>query len=289
MQEYYARGEERDRLAAGVGALEFLRTTEILQRHLPDAPAAVADIGGGPGRYTFWLADRGYSVRHRDLVHRHVEQVADERAGRDIETAVADARSLDLADGSVDAVLLLGPIYHLARRDDRLRALTEAGRIVKPGGAVFVAAITRWATRIHGLLVERISRDLPHAVDLIDEVERTGRLLPLHAGGFTGNSHRPRQLAAEVRSAGLDLVDLVAVEGPASVLGDLSERLDDPVDRAVVLEAARALERVPELMGVGPHLVATARRPARPNAGVPARSAAHLRSAGARTTSGHRT
>jgi hypothetical protein len=60
-----------------------------------------------------------------------------------------------------------------------------------------------------------------------------------------------------VRDAGLAVVDLVSVEGPASLLGDLAERLDDPVARAVVLDAARAAERVPELLGIGPHLLAT--------------------------------
>lgn len=264
MQDYYARGEERDRLASGCGVLEFLRSTEIILRHLPEPPAVVADIGGGPGRYAFWLADRGYSVQHRDVVPLHVEQVMTTRAGPSVETALADARALDLGDGSVDAVLLLGPMYHLARRRDRVLALAEAGRILRPGGPIFVAVITRWASRLDGLLIQRMYRDLPHALELIDDAERTGQVPPLHQAAFTGNTHRPRQLASEIRSAGLELVDLVAVEGPAAMLGDLEARLDDPVDRAVVLDSARALERVPELMGIGPHLLATARRsPAR--------------------------
>lgn len=261
VQEYYALGQERDRLAAGVGALEFIRTVEIIEGHLPEPPCVVADIGGGPGRYAFWLADRGYRVRHRDIAPLHIEQVSGDTAGRDVETALADARDLDLADASVDAVLLFGPMYHLSRRSDRLRALGEARRIVKPGGPIFVAAISRWAARLHGILHDRLYRDYPGALDEIDELERTGHAPPLFPGSFTGYGHRPRQLAAEVRSVGLDVVDLVAVEGPASLLDDLAARLDDPADRGVVLEAARGLEHVPELMGIGPHLLATARRP----------------------------
>ena len=60
--------------------------------------------------------------------------------------------------------------------------------------------------------------------------------------------------------AGLAIADLVSVEGPAFLLADLAERLDDPAARAVVLDSARALERVPELLGIGPHLRATAIR-----------------------------
>src|SRR5262249_800288 len=59
---YYARGVERDRLAAGQGALELARTQALLERYLPPPPAVVADVGGGPGRYAVWLAERGYRV-----------------------------------------------------------------------------------------------------------------------------------------------------------------------------------------------------------------------------------
>src|SRR5919106_917943 len=75
MRAYYEQGKERDRLAGSKGALEFERTTEILQRRMPPAPAAVADIGGGPGRYALWLAELGYTVQHRDLMDLHVDQL----------------------------------------------------------------------------------------------------------------------------------------------------------------------------------------------------------------------
>jgi cytosine/adenosine deaminase-related metal-dependent hydrolase len=84
---------------------------------------------------------------------------------------------------------------------------------------------------------------------------------PLFPGDFNGYCHRPRQLTAELNAAGLELVDLVALEGPAYLLADLNDRTADDRARAVVLETARALERVPELLGVSPHLLATTRRP----------------------------
>jgi hypothetical protein len=67
---HYSRGEERDRLSAGRGLLEFTRTTEIILRFLPAAPALVADIGGGPGRYALWLARLGFRVEHSRAVER---------------------------------------------------------------------------------------------------------------------------------------------------------------------------------------------------------------------------
>ena len=204
LHEHYARGEERGRLAEGHGRLEFARSTEIILRRLPAAPALVADIGGGPGRYALWLAGLGYRVEHRDLVPLHVRQLREDADGiAGLRMAVSDARDLDLADASVDAVLLLGPLYHLRRRAERVRALGEARRVVRPGGPVFVAAISRWAPRIDGVLLSRLYQTYPHMPELVGQVERTGQLPPLGPGSFSGFCHRPAQLRAELRAAGL--------------------------------------------------------------------------------------
>lgn len=111
LHAYYARGEEQARLRSGAGLVEFERTCEIVLRHLPAAPSTLADVGGGPGEYAVWLAKRGHTVLHRDVVPSHVDQVKDAAAaaGVEVDAEVADARRLDLPDDTVDAFLLLGP------------------------------------------------------------------------------------------------------------------------------------------------------------------------------------
>jgi hypothetical protein len=141
-------------------------------------------------------------------------------------------------------------------------AIGEAARILRPGGLLFAAAISRWVVRIDGIIGARIYRKDAVVLDLIDEAERTGFLPPLYAGGFTAYMHRPADLRAELTAADLEVNDLVSVEGPALILPDLDDRLADPVDRAAILDGARALESVPELVGFGPHLLATAVRSA---------------------------
>jgi SAM-dependent methyltransferase len=266
LHQHYEKGGERDRLDDRVGQVEYARTIEVVRRHLPSPPAVVADVGGGPGRYALWLGGEGYEVVHRDVVPLHVSQLdADARSqALTISTAVGDARSLDLDDMSVDAVLLLGPLYHLTSRADRVQALREANRVVKPGGPVFAAAVSRWALRLQGELVARLGDAVPAIQDHVDRVERTGVLDTLFPGSFSGYCHRPGQLRAELRAAGLRVVDVVSLEGLAFALGDLEERMSRPESRALVLDAARAIERVPELLGIGPHLLATARRPQSP-------------------------
>src|SRR5258708_24209493 len=100
----------------------------------------------------------------------------------------------------------------------------------------------------------------PEAEPLLGVSERTGRLTPLFRGSFSGYTHRPAQLRAEVAASGLRLVDLVCVEDPAFLLDDLGERMADEQDRRGGMETPRALERGPELMGLGRDLLAAAER-----------------------------
>jgi SAM-dependent methyltransferase len=241
--------------------LERQRTEELVRRHLPPAPATVADVGGGPGAYSLWLAASGYSVIHRDLSPLHVRQASEaaSAAGLLIDSSVADARHLDLPDGSVDAVLLLGPLYHLHDRDHRLNCWREARRILRPGGVVFAAAISRWATLLDGSLVKRLSLTYDNFDAALDRVLATGCLDPLEPGGFAAYTHRPDEFMAEAEEAGFIAAPPVAIEGPGYYMLDVEERHADRLAWDEVLDAARRIEGVPELVGIGPHLLITAR------------------------------
>ena len=261
---YYATGVEQPRLSSGPGLVELTRTQELLERHLPPTPARVADVGSGPGVYSLWLAERGYQVTARDLMPLHVAQLrtAAERCGLTIQAEVADARRLDLPDGAFETVLLFGPLYHLQERAGRLQALREATRIVVPGGVVIVVAISRWAVVLDGLLRLRLSETDPGFLPVVDEAVRTGRLTPLQPGGFSGYCHRPADLQAEVAEAGLREMTLLSIEGPGAYLVDVDERWATAAGRELVLDVARRLEAVPELAGMGSHLMLVAERPA---------------------------
>ncbi len=261
MAVHYQAGGEQGRLDDGaLGTVEFLRTTELIEPFLPPAASVIADIGGGPGRYALWLAEAGHRVEHRDLMPLHVDQLrVAVPVGSDVRSAVGDARRLDLADASVDAVLLLGPLYHLEARQDRVQALAEARRIGRPGAPVFVAAISRWAPRLHGFLADRLYERVADLAPMIDRLERNGRLPPLFPGSFTGYLHRPGELRSEVQEAGLTVEDIAGVEGLAFALADLDQRMATDVGRSAVLESARALQHVPELLGMNPHFLLRAR------------------------------
>jgi SAM-dependent methyltransferase len=127
---YEVAYSEADRLTRSPqGQAEFLRTQELLRRLLPAPPAIVLDVGGGPGTHARWLAVDGYAVHLIDLVPGHARAARDTADGDALLSAsVGDARRLPARSGVADAVLMLGPLYHLTERADRVRALREAGR-----------------------------------------------------------------------------------------------------------------------------------------------------------------
>jgi ubiquinone/menaquinone biosynthesis C-methylase UbiE len=256
---HYEQTREDERLR-GLGELELCRTQEVLRRHLGPPAQRILDVGGGPGAHARWLIEEGHRVHLIDLSPRHVELAVRDLAASGLTAEVGDARQLPQRDGSVDAVLLLGPLYHLQRRDERVAALREARRVVVPGGIVAAAAISRFASLFDGL-----ARGF-----LFDEAFRSIVGRDLESGCHenpenrpdwftTAYFHHPSELAGETVAAGLQLVELVGIEGLAGWLPGLEERWRDDADRGVILESARLIEAQPELLGLSAHLLAVAR------------------------------
>jgi SAM-dependent methyltransferase len=259
--DYYERGGERDRLSAGTGRLEFLRTWDVLTRTLPPAPAEILDVGGATGVYARPLAEAGHTVRVVDPVPSHVAAAA---ALPGVTAVVGDARDLPAPDAGADAVLLLGPLYHLADRVDRVAAWREAARVVRPGGVVVGAVISRFASLLDGV-VKGYYAD-PAFVSIVERAMDDG--VHRNVGGesrwFTSAYfHRPEEPAAEAVEAGLTGVRTVAVEGPYWMTGPrLTEFLADPRLTRIMLDMLRRIEDEPSIFGASSHLLTIARRSA---------------------------
>jgi SAM-dependent methyltransferase len=250
--EYYERGNEQHRLR-GESRLEFVRTQELLARFLPPAPAAVLDVGGGPGAYAAWLSDLGYDVRLLDPIELHVTQARD----LGVTASLGDARALPFDDGTAGAVLLLGPLYHLPDAEDRLRALVEARRVLRRGGVLAAAAITRFASTIDGLLKGYMAS--PEFEQIVGRVLRDGQ----HANPdrddrwfTTAYFHLPDELRDEIRGAGFEPRGVYGIEGPGAWLPDIDGWLDEPDRRGALLRAIARVETEPSMLGASPHLLA---------------------------------
>jgi SAM-dependent methyltransferase len=158
-------------------------------------------------------------------------------------------------------VLLLGPLYHLVDQRDRLTALGEALRVLRPGGVLVAAAISRWGSALDGLARE-LFRDADFARiverDLVDGQHRNPTP---HLDYFTtAYFHRPEELRQEVSETGFDVDAVYGVEGPAWILPDLMERWGDTARREMVLDVARKLESEPSVVGCSAHILAVGRK-----------------------------
>ena len=200
-----------------------------------------------------WLAADGYQVQLVDPVAEHFDQA---RAIVGVKASVGDARALTMADSSVDAALLLGPLYHLVDERDRGRALAEAMRVTRPGGLVAAAAISRYAALLELAALGELDADTgSHVASLIetginDDPERF----------TTAYFHRPEQLAAELTGAGLSDVTVFGVEGPSAPALDIAglSRIAELMPSAV--RCAEMVETDPAMISASPHLLAFGRR-----------------------------
>jgi ubiquinone/menaquinone biosynthesis C-methylase UbiE len=264
IETHYQRVREADRLSEGVGELERVRTQAILTGHLPPPPAVIFDAGGAAGVYAFPLTAQGYNVHLIDPVELHLEQARQRASQSGIELASiaqGDARGLDVPERSADAVLLLGPLYHLVDCEDRLQALREARRVLKPRGIVFAAAISHFASLIDGLsrgfFADPEFRAIV-AADLASGQHRNPTNQPEYF--TTAYFHRPEELAAEARDAGFRDVAVLAVEGPAWSAARFLSTWNEPAQRARLLAFLSLIESEPSIVGASAHLLAIGHR-----------------------------
>jgi ubiquinone/menaquinone biosynthesis C-methylase UbiE len=265
IDSHYKQVQEWERLSEGVGELERLRTQAILGRHLPPPPATIFDVGGAAGVYAVPLAKQGYRVHLIDPVETHLEQARSYASASGTELASitqGDARRLDAGDAVADAVLFFGPLYHLTEHADRLGALREARRILKPRGVLLAAGISRFASLLDGLS-RGFFQDPEFRKIVADDLASGQHRNPGNQPRYftTAYFHRPEELADEVREAGFEVLETLAVEGPAWSAVHFRQAWDDDAQRESLLRFLAVIEREPSIVGASGHLIAVARRP----------------------------
>ncbi|MFF1611243.1 class I SAM-dependent methyltransferase [Amycolatopsis sp. NPDC058278] len=234
------------------GRLEYLRTRELLRRFLP-AHARVLDVGGGTGVHAEWLATDGHAVHLVDIVADHVAH-AGTLPG--VTAEAGDARSLTAPDAAFDVVLLLGPLYHLVGPADRAQALAEAHRVLRPGGLLAAAGISRYLSLLETGATGTLTAEL---TDPIRAVIETGAY-DGHVGFMPTHWHTATELRDEVVAAGFPEAGVYGIEGPAWPALDVAglDRFDSLAEAA--LRAARIGEQDPRILETSAHLLAVAQR-----------------------------
>ena len=170
LENFYNNYDEDGRLRSKHGLVEFATTMKYVHKYLKDGDR-VLEIGAGTGRYSHALAQEGYAVDAVELVQHNIDVFnANTKSGEKITVTQGNALDLsEFADNTYDVTLLLGPMYHLYTEKEQLKALSEALRVTKKGGIVFVAYCISDATVIQ-FCFERGGIKDEHFKQLIDPV-----------------------------------------------------------------------------------------------------------------------
>jgi len=251
VRAYYESVNEDARLE--IQTKEFVRSKSIISRYLFDNNMEIADIAGGTGPYSFWLAEKGHGVHLLDLTQRHIDIAKQKSKENNIKLAsciCADARELPYENESMDLVLLMGALYHLRTKESRIKCLTEAFRVLKPGGHVICTVINRYTA-----LVSTIKFNLFHIFDFetLEKVMKTGM-----ADGFNlphAYSHTRTEITTELSYVGFGDINVLAVEGIANAFGDNSLPADER-EAERLLKCIELTEDIPELIGVSRNIMA---------------------------------
>ncbi|MFC2083001.1 class I SAM-dependent methyltransferase [Candidatus Bipolaricaulota bacterium] len=218
VRNYYDKDvtKEWERLASPYRRLELVSTLRLIDEFFPPG-CQIADIGGGPGRYTVELLKRGYLVSLFDLSPRAIEFARSNLKELNLhaeQVEVADARDLAFLPSQMfDAALNLGPMYHIVEEDDRLQALSELHRILKPGAPAIVGFINPWGLLRSGLSeFPQLYADEPLIRQLFATFVQSDDETAFTESAFIP----PPQAMGELRSCGFAVECRAGVEGCAS-------------------------------------------------------------------------
>ena len=230
IQSYYNDAAESELTRLERHQLECDITWRYLEKYLPST-GTVLDIGAGTGEYTLELGRRGYTVMAVDLSPTLLEicqrRVSEEGLEGKVTFLVADARDLaDVAGSDFDAVLFMGPLYHLVLEEDRKTALREASNKLKPGGVVFSSFISRYG--ILGDLLKKIPQWIENQSEVRSIMEQGKDPDGMHRGGFRGYFAEISEMAPLHEEIGFKTLVVAGIEPAISADDESYNRLDKP-------------------------------------------------------------
>ncbi|MFB6186529.1 MAG: class I SAM-dependent methyltransferase [Halobacteriaceae archaeon] len=243
-----------------VAQLEYENTIDILEQHLP-IEGKILDAGGGPGRYSIWLADHGFDVEHIDFSAKQVaiarDKVREYELSDHITCQQGDIREIPFAENTFDAVCCLGgPISHIMDPDEREQAIGELRRVAKPEGVIFVSVIGRLASVLHG-----IRHGLQKHPEIIPEIaahgDYTAELMENVEGEGWAECHffRVGEFEELLTSTRLTITQIIGLEGLASGMQpELNEAPEEAID--YVTDVVKMLQEDRSVADFSEHILA---------------------------------
>jgi S-adenosylmethionine-dependent methyltransferase len=253
---YYNNDPDREDSRLERHQLEYDLTWRYLTQYLPPR-GRVLEIGAATGRYTLGLAKRGHRVTAFDMSEKLIEigrqKIVAEELEKRVKFILGDARDLsEVTEQDFDAVLLMGPLYHLVEEADRKATLKEARDRLKKDGILFSSFISRFG--IHGDLL----RNLPDWIDNQAEVQNIIGMgkNPDHipGSGFRGYFAKVAEIAPLHEALGFETLVVAGVE-PAISSDDESYNKLSGRQRQLWLDLLHQISTEPSILGASRHIL----------------------------------
>lgn len=258
---YYENSNEDERIFRH--PIEFIRTKEIIARYVPEKQIRILDVCSASGYYAYWLDEKGHEVHLMDLSPNHIVTAKNNRQKYKALLAAVktgDARSLEYENESFDMVLLMGALYHLQEKSDRILCLKEANRVLKPGGIGVFAYISRYAAILDGFRKDYVND--PAKKELMDIDFLNGKHDPeLDKLGHFPNKylHSTQEIRDELLSTNYCDIASYGIEGFSEFI-DQRTYLADDAKLETLLHYLRLIEQDKEIMGISDHKLAVCKK-----------------------------
>lgn len=248
---HYSKHKEDNRLQTRHGTVEFKTCMHYLLEHLKTLPTGlntkIADIGAGTGRYSIELARMGYDVTAVELVAKNLEILRCKH--ENVKTWQGNALDLNfLEDNLFDVVILFGPMYHLMKNSDKIKALNESKRILKKGGTIFISYLQNEYSLISYCFKEnRMSKLIESG-----QVDKEFHIQPAPEELYS--YVRIRDMDYFAKECGLTEKFKFAPDGPADYMRPVLNQMDEE-NFELFCNYVLQNSRRPELLGASSHLV----------------------------------
>ena len=241
---YYNKFNEDKRLNTKHGQIEFLTAIKYIEKYLKSGNKII-DIGAGTGKYSEYFKNKGYDVTAVELVKHNLRIIEN----KGIKAILGNAVNLKkIEDNSFDITILFGPMYHLISMDEKIKALSEAKRITKNDGYIFISyCANEYAIITHGFIDNNIKESIKE--NLVDENYKiTPKVNDLYS--FV----RIEDIDYLKEKVNLKREIIISQDGPSEYIKKTINKMDNETFKIYLDYHFKTCERK-ELLGSGRHIL----------------------------------